>query len=106
LTDEEKKLIANPPLNLSIPLEQLIENSVRTRFNKSTKASLLYYQNYAATIQTTRYKDISKEAAKRWMYENVPVRNFFLVLAGIKSRYAVMLASMERDSKYENLRFC
>src|SRR6185312_8652240 len=91
LTESERTLIANPPLVLSIPLEKLIGNPIKTRQHKhhthhkhQTKASLLYYQNYSAGVQhcgKAPYQANLRDAAKKWMTENATVRDFFTSLA-------------------------
>ncbi|CAG8450595.1 5451_t:CDS:2 [Paraglomus brasilianum] len=107
LTESERTLIANPPLVLSIPLEKLIGNPIKTRQHKhhthhkhQTKASLLYYQNYSAGVQhcgKAPYQANLRDAAKKWMTENATVRDFFTSLAEIKDKYAGMLASMKAN---------
>ncbi|CAG8728941.1 1567_t:CDS:2, partial [Dentiscutata erythropus] len=91
LTDEELQIIRNPPLTLSLTIEEFFAPAKRPTKNPNPPRSLnmyfLWRRNYDASQPTKSCTERSRESGFMWSRAGERVKRFFQILAKLHKLY-------------------
>ncbi|CAG8603193.1 5381_t:CDS:2, partial [Paraglomus occultum] len=89
LNEWEKRLLANPPITLHLPIDQLLKpSSKHTKIRQVPNQFLLYRRNFSAFAKrhNKTFQEISVEATQNWYAEPDNVRVYFYTLSRIMKK--------------------
>ena len=92
LTSSELKRLAHPPLDLFLPVHELLKPPMAKRGKKHRPLNrfLLYRRNYAARFPLSNlppFRMITEGASANWNNTTTEIREYFTMLAKLMKRY-------------------